>query len=76
MAEVLEPGPGAAEGAEAPAVETPGWQVPEDSGAQVGASRGTKGAGGFGGPGGGGGLRADLYSEAGESHIFKRKIQF
>lgn len=34
MAEVLEPGPGAAEGAEAPAVETPGWQVPEDSGAQ------------------------------------------
>ncbi|XP_059556452.1 heme-binding protein 2 isoform X3 [Myotis daubentonii] len=34
MAEVLEPGPGTAEGAEAPAVETPGWQVPEDSGAQ------------------------------------------
>nr|KAF6362933.1 heme binding protein 2 [Pipistrellus kuhlii] len=34
MAEEQEPGPGAAEGAEAPAVETPGWQVPEDSGAQ------------------------------------------
>ena len=34
MAEVLEPDPGAAEGSEAPAVETPGWEVPEDAGPQ------------------------------------------
>nr|KAF6462013.1 heme binding protein 2 [Molossus molossus] len=34
MAEVLEPEPGAAPGAAAPAVETPGWKAPEDAGAQ------------------------------------------
>ncbi|XP_006074736.4 heme-binding protein 2 [Bubalus bubalis] len=37
MAEVLEPDPRAAEGSEAPVVETPGWEVPEDAGPQPGS---------------------------------------
>uniref|UniRef100_A0A8C8YKM5 Heme binding protein 2 n=1 Tax=Prolemur simus TaxID=1328070 RepID=A0A8C8YKM5_PROSS len=37
MAEVLQPDPGAAEGAQAQAVETPGWQAPEDTGPQPGS---------------------------------------
>uniref|UniRef100_H0WR47 Heme-binding protein 2 n=2 Tax=Otolemur garnettii TaxID=30611 RepID=H0WR47_OTOGA len=32
MAEVLQPDPGAAEGAAAQAVETPGWKTPEEAG--------------------------------------------
>ena len=34
MAEVLEPNPRAAEGSEAPTVETLGWEVLEDEGPQ------------------------------------------
>ncbi|XP_047413019.1 heme-binding protein 2 isoform X2 [Sciurus carolinensis] len=37
MAEVLEPDLGAAEGAEAQAVETPDWRAPEGAGAQAGS---------------------------------------
>ncbi|KAI5193938.1 Heme-Binding Protein 2 [Manis pentadactyla] len=37
MAEGLEPNPGAADGAAARDVETPGWHVPEDAGPQPGS---------------------------------------
>ncbi|XP_047626055.1 heme-binding protein 2 [Phacochoerus africanus] len=37
MAEVLDPDPRTAECSEAPAVETPGWEAPEDTGPQPGS---------------------------------------
>lgn len=68
MAEVLEPDPGAAEGSEAPAVETPGWEVPEDAGPQVGAARRRGGCGLLGGERG---VVPDLIcNETGGCHRF------
>lgn len=62
MAEVLDPEPGAGDGAAAQAVETPDWKVPGNTDPQVGASSGSKGCGPrWAGLGVGGGcLRADL----------------
>ena len=68
MAEVLEPDPRGAEGSEAPVVETPGWEVPEDAGPQVGAARRLGGCGPWGWRARG--VPELICNEAGGSHRF------